>query len=127
VQASELAIQNGLSTHRRILSQNGMDLEEVYAELADEQELADELGLQLGTDIRGQATSEINDGPPDNEEEPGNNDNAKPAKPAGVPKPSQAKPSPVTKPTAKKKRRDATRWAAPYRSADDVTTQQLLF
>lgn len=91
VQANTLLVQNGFETHESVLNSQGRDLQETYNQLKEEQDLADELGIQLGTDIRGQATSEIDSGPPDSEEEPGNSDNAKPGKPTAKPTAAPAK------------------------------------
>lgn len=106
VQANTLLVQNGFETHESILNSVGRDLNETYTALAREQELADELGIALGTDIRGQGTSEINnadstaeDGSPDGDAEPKEGDEkpapqgtAKPAKPKAGTKPAPAKP-----------------------------------
>lgn len=94
VQASTLLVQNGFETHESILNSQGRDLGDTYKQLKEEQDLADELGLSLGTDIRGQGTSEIN-----NEDETPDGGGAappatgKPAKPkAGTGSPAPAKP-----------------------------------
>jgi lambda family phage portal protein len=80
VQANTLLIQNGMDTHESILNSQGKDVEEVYAVLAREQELADSLGIALGTDIRGQGSTEINNSDEDNDEEkPPKEDDEKPA------------------------------------------------
>ena len=80
VQATTLEIQNGLGTLEANLNARGLDLEEVMLQRKREQDLADSLGLKLGTDIRGEATSEINaDGPEGDEPKDGQD---KPAKPA---------------------------------------------
>jgi lambda family phage portal protein len=98
VQASTLLVQNGFETHESILNSQGRDLAETYAQLKVEQDLADELGLALGTDIRGQGTSEINneDETPESggegEEKPAAQENEKPAKPKARPTPAPAKP-----------------------------------
>ena len=102
VQANTLLVQNGFDTHEHILNSQGYDLNETYERLAAEQELADDLGLALGTDIRGQGTSEINnedetpeagDGssgePKEGEEKPGT---SKPKKPKAGIAPAPAKP-----------------------------------
>jgi len=102
VQANTLLVQNGFETHESILNSVGRDLEETYTALAREQELADDLGIALGTDIRGQGTSEINNEdetpedatgaePKDNEEKPAAQ-STKPAKPKAGTKPAPAKP-----------------------------------
>jgi lambda family phage portal protein len=103
VQASTLLVQNGFETNESILNSQGRDLEDVYNQRKREQDLADELGLKFGTDIRGQGTSEINseempedDGssgePKDNEEKPAAQATTKPAKPKAGAKPAPAKP-----------------------------------
>ena len=101
VQASTLLVQNGFETHESILNSQGRDLQDTYTQLAIEQDLADELGLQLGTDIRGQGTSEINNQempaedaegePPAAEEKPAAQSTSKPAKPKVRPTPAPAK------------------------------------
>lgn len=63
-QADIDGIQNGLTTHEEALGRRGKDWRKVFHQLKDEQDLADELGIQLGTDIRGDALSEVNDGAP---------------------------------------------------------------
>lgn len=106
VQANTLLVQNGFETHESVLNSQGRDLEEVYMSLKREQELADELGLALGTDIRGTGHSEVNNSDADvtqdtdqenapeaGEEKPDNMGKKKPQKPkAGVmPAPSKPK------------------------------------
>jgi len=103
VQANTLLVQNGFETHESILNSVGRDLEETYTSLAREQELADDLGIALGTDIRGQGTSEINNEdetpedatgaePKDNEEKPESQATTKPGKPKAGTRPAPAKP-----------------------------------
>src|SRR5262249_48398909 len=48
VQSTLNAIDGGLTTRRRALEEQGMELEEVYQELAEEKELQEELGLVFG-------------------------------------------------------------------------------
>jgi lambda family phage portal protein len=97
VQAATLQVQNGFENHESIAMAQGKDYVETFKQLALEQELADELGIQLGTDIRGQATSEINAGDPVAEEavdengDPKDGTPAKPAKPKVRPTPAPAK------------------------------------
>lgn len=64
VQADIDAIQNGLETHEGALARRGKNYVDVFRQLKSEQSLADELDLELGTDIRGDALSEVNDGAP---------------------------------------------------------------
>jgi hypothetical protein len=91
-------VQNGFETHESILNSAGRDLEETYTALAREQQLADDLGIALGTDIRGQGTSEINneDETPEDaagQKEPDEKPAAQsPAKPKAGSKPAPAKP-----------------------------------
>ena len=103
VQANTLLVQNGFETHESILNSVGRDLEETYTALAREQDLADDLGIALGTDIRGQGTSEVNnedstpeDGGAEGDAEPKDSDEkpatTKPAKPKAGTKPAPAKP-----------------------------------
>jgi lambda family phage portal protein len=123
VQANTLLVQNGFDTHERILNGQGYDLEETYTALQREQDLADELGLALGTDIRGQGTSEVNneddtaeDGEAaDGAEKPEDSGSEKPAPPvAGKP----AKPKAKTKPApAKPKVRTLARGMHPANAA----------
>lgn len=46
-QASILGIQHGLESRRQALDEEGRDLEETFQDLADEQELADEMGIDI--------------------------------------------------------------------------------
>jgi lambda family phage portal protein len=89
-QASTLDVQNGFSTHAEILHQHGKDWRAVYKQIAAEREFADELGIQLGTDIRADALSEVNDGPPDESGSPGSD--SKPAKEEPAAPPAKKKP-----------------------------------
>jgi lambda family phage portal protein len=89
-QASTLDVQNGFSTHAEILHQHGKDWRAVYKQLKAEQEFADELGIQVGTDIRADALSEVNDGAPDESGEPGTD--SKPAKEEPANPPAKKKP-----------------------------------
>jgi len=94
VQASTLLVQNGFDTNASILESQGKDLEDVYAERKREQDLADNLGLKFGTDIRGEGTSEVNSGADtveSGEDEP-NSGTGKPAKPKAQTKPAPEKP-----------------------------------
>jgi lambda family phage portal protein len=99
-QANIDSVQNAFKTHEEILSAQGKDWREVYRQLAAEQQYADELGIEVGTDIRGEATSEINDGEPDAPASP--DAPAAPEKPAST-KPAKTKP-PSTKPPKKAKK-----------------------
>jgi lambda family phage portal protein len=45
--AAILAIENGLTSRKRVLAAQGLDLEEVFADLADEQKLAESYGLDF--------------------------------------------------------------------------------
>lgn len=85
VQADIDSIQNGLDTHESALARRGKDYRDVFQQLKREQDLADELGLVIGTDIRGEATSEENDGPP------AAGAATEPAEPATKPKPKPKK------------------------------------
>jgi lambda family phage portal protein len=102
VQANTLLVQNGFDTHEHILNSTGHDLEDTYASLAREQELADSLDLALGTDIRGQGTSEINNSdetPEDGEQSPKEDDEKLPAQQAVKPaKPKTKTPHAPAKP-----------------------------
>jgi lambda family phage portal protein len=86
VQAAVDEVQNGFATHDEKLHQQGKDWRKVFKQLKVEQDLANSLGIQIGTDIRGDALSEVNDGAPDETGEPGTD--SKPAKetPAAPPK-----------------------------------------
>lgn len=92
-QASVLDITNGFETYEGTLHGHGKDWREVFKQKKAEQDYADELGIQLGTDIRGQATAEINDGPPDSDVEPGSNGNAKEEPEPAAPPPKKKKPT----------------------------------
>lgn len=102
VQASTLLVQNGFETNESILNGQGRDLEEVYNQRKREQDLADELGLKFGTDIRGQGTSEVNSGADtvngdedeNGDEKPDAQGNEKPAKPKAKPMPAPGKQKP---------------------------------
>jgi len=105
VQANTLLVQNGFDNHEHILNSMGRDLEDTYTALAREQELADSLELALGTDIRGQGTSEINNSdetPEDDEQQPKEGDEKPPAQPAVKPaKPKTKTPHAPAKPKAR--------------------------
>lgn len=47
VQANIAAIDKGLKSRRQVIAETGNDIEDVFADLAAEQELADELGIKL--------------------------------------------------------------------------------
>lgn len=49
--AAVLSIQNGLGTRTGFLAEKGEDLEDVFAELAREQELAEEYGISVSGDV----------------------------------------------------------------------------
>lgn len=85
VQADIDAIQNGLDTHESALARRGKDYRDVFRQLKAEQELADELEIVVGTDIRGDMLSEENDGaPPDGAaSKPAESSAAKPKKKGG--------------------------------------------
>lgn len=100
MQANTLLVQNGFETHESILNSVGRDLEETYTSLAREQELADDLGIALGTDIRGQGTSEINNEDETPEDATGAEPKQEDEKPAAPTKP--AKPKAGTKPAPAK-------------------------
>lgn len=53
VQTEILAIRAGLTSRTRAAAARGVDLEDIYAELAAEQALAEEFGLELETDLSG--------------------------------------------------------------------------
>jgi capsid protein len=103
VQAITLEIQNGLGTNEENLNARGLDLEDVYNQRKREQDLADDLGLKFGTDIRGQGTSEVNAGSDTVEDEESSNGEPKDAdeKP-GVPAKKPGKPKAATKPAPAK-------------------------
>jgi lambda family phage portal protein len=90
VQANTLLVQNGFETNTAILESMGLDLEEVYETRKREIELADQLGLAFGTDIRGQMTSEVNS--EENDAADGSEKPDKPAKPKAATKPAPPKP-----------------------------------
>ena len=89
-QAAVADVQNAFSTHSETLHAHGKDWREVYKQLKIEKDFADELGIQIGTDIRGDALSEINDGAPEEEGELGTG--SKPAKEEPVAPPAKKKP-----------------------------------
>jgi len=49
--AAVISIQNGLGTRTGFLAEKGEDIEDVFAELAREQELAQEYGLNISSDL----------------------------------------------------------------------------
>jgi len=49
--AAVISIQNGLGTRTGFLAEKGEDIEDVFAELAREQELADQYGLRISTEL----------------------------------------------------------------------------
>lgn len=86
VQAAVDEVQNGFSTHDEKLHQHGKDWRKVYRQLKVEKDYAEKLGIEVGTDIRGDALSEIDDGAPAETGDPGSD--SKPAKetPVDAPK-----------------------------------------
>lgn len=89
-QAAIADVQNAFDTHSGILHAHGKDWRKIYKQLAVEQAYADELGIEIGTDIRGDALSEINDGSPEEEGSPGTD--SKPAKEEPITPPVKKKP-----------------------------------
>lgn len=75
VNANIEAINNGLKSRRQVIAEMGNDIEDVFADLAAEEELADELGITLGSQDKPMLSA-----PPDDQ-------------PIGKPKPG-AKPKP---------------------------------
>ncbi len=67
--AAVISIQNGLGTRTGFLAEKGEDLEDVFAELAREQELAAKYGLSVSGEV---ASSEKPEEPPEDEDENGN-------------------------------------------------------
>lgn len=109
VQASTLMVQNGFETNESILNSHGRDLAEVYHQRKREQDMADELGLQFGTDIRGRGNSEVNAGPDtvaEDPEEPNNQPENAQEKPVATSAPAKINKPP--KPTARPKQAPAT-------------------
>lgn len=49
VQAAALAIQHGLASRKQYLAERGLDVEEVFEELAEESRMAEEKGISLST------------------------------------------------------------------------------
>lgn len=118
VQASTLLVQNGFETNESILNSQGRDLEEVYNQRKREQDLADELGLKFGTDIRGQGTSEVNAGADTVEDSENTDGEEKPEKPAAQAAEKPKKPKAATKPApAKPKGRELERGMHPANAA----------
>jgi lambda family phage portal protein len=54
VEANVLAIQSGLTSRGRVISENedGADIEEIFEELAEEKEMAEEAGLEFDTGVK---------------------------------------------------------------------------
>ncbi len=71
--AAVISIQNGLGTRTGFLAEKGEDLEDVFAELAREQELAAKYGLSISGEV---ASSEKPEEPPEDEGENGNGSKA---------------------------------------------------
>ncbi len=92
VQASVDEIQNGFTTHEEKMHSMGRDWRAVYRQLKVEKDYANELGITVGTDIRGDALSEMNDGAPEEDGTPGNDNKTAEETPA------KAKPKPKTPP-----------------------------
>lgn len=90
IQAAAESVQNGFTTRARELAKQGLDLEDVLTELAEEQKLIKSLGLELGTDVKGDATAPedaeegVTAGPAADQEKP-----AASAAPAGKSKPAK--------------------------------------
>ena len=63
-QANALDIQNGFTTHSRVLAAKGLDLEDIVAELAAEQALFKAAGITVGTDTKGVADTASDDQQP---------------------------------------------------------------
>ena len=73
--AAVISIQNGLGTRTGFLAEKGEDLEDVFAELAREQELAKEYGIAISAPTTQEAPAEQDDeeAPEDDAEKNGNN------------------------------------------------------
>ncbi len=91
-QATILQISEGLETREGALRKKGTDWRKVMEQTAIERDYALALGIDVGTDIRGQDTSEVDDGPPGDSgpvNASGNEDvkpdDSTPAKPAAKP------------------------------------------
>lgn len=61
MQAAVLSVENGFNTRTAILAKQGKSFEEVMEQLATEKEKIDELGLVLGSDLKGVADSPTED------------------------------------------------------------------
>lgn len=59
VQAKALELQNGFTTREKIAGEKGEDFLQIVEQLIREQEILKSSGLKLGTDIRGDDTSEV--------------------------------------------------------------------
>lgn len=57
MEANVLGVQNGFTTRARLMGEQGYDLEDTLAELADEEKLIKSYGLKLGSDVKGDATA----------------------------------------------------------------------
>lgn len=80
VNANIEAINNGLKSRRQVIAEMGNDIEDVFADLAAEEELADELGITLGSPEPSGILA-----PPDDDQ-----DDEEPPPKKGKPKPSNA-------------------------------------
>lgn len=65
IEAAVMAVDNGLRTRRSIMAEQGMDLDEVWADLAAEQQMAKQFGLVLGTKPNGASNGQGKDGTED--------------------------------------------------------------
>jgi len=63
VKAAAVAIHNGLASRKTYLAQRGLGVEEVFEDLAEEQRLAKEKGIQLATNVSLSALNETTAAP----------------------------------------------------------------
>lgn len=108
-QATILQIQNGLETREGALRKKGTDWRKVMEQTAVEMDYAESLGIDVGTDIRGDALSEIDDGPPEAPEQTNANGKPEDQEPAATPVAAKPKGKPVPpKPKGKSLMREYT-------------------
>jgi len=68
IQAASLAVQNGLASRTQYAAERGLDVEEIFQELAEEQALAKEKGITLATSASLAASKpEAEESEPENE------------------------------------------------------------
>lgn len=65
IQASVIAIEKGLASRRSIIAEGGGDVEDTFADIAADNKLADDYGLDFPTDVQNQSKPNTNEPPED--------------------------------------------------------------